>query len=268
LIPRRARVLSLDERYDWNLMTIPLSEDFRDWPAEQTVFAIDEVEIAVLPGDHPFFIAEREAIAANWAKEVAANPDLFDGRMLLQARIGLSGQRMISQGHEISFATFLWWRKQEPRRGGVHIYAYPVLETSDGALVAIRMGHHTANAGMVYFACGSFEPTDVADGFCDPADNMRREVLEETGLDLRDAQAAPGYHVSHFRRAVTLFRIYRFDLTAEELSARIEAHMQVAEDKEIAGPVVIRSADPDAHPYNVGMPPVLEWYFRDRPSYG
>ena len=246
--------------------TIPLSDDFQGWPAEQTVFGIDEVEMAIVPGDHPFFIAEREAIAENWAEEFAANPDLFDGRMLLQARVGLSGRRLVSQGHEISFSTFLWWRKQAERRSGVHIYAYPVLETSDGALVAIRMGSHTANAGMVYFACGSFEPVDVINGFCDPNYNMRREVLEETGLDLAEAQVEPGYHVAHFRRAVTLFRIFRFDVTAHELTARIEAHMQVADDKEIAGPVVIRSADPDAHPYNVGMLPVLDWYFRNRSS--
>lgn len=242
-------------------MAIPLSEDFNQWPPEKTIFEIRDVEIRVLPGDHPFFLAEREAIAENWKEEVRANPALFDGRMLLQVRLGLGDRRLVTEGHEISYSTFLWWRKQSERRGGVHVYAYPVLQSSDGALVAIKMGPHTANPGMVYFACGSFEPEDVDGGFCNPDHNMRREVLEETGLDLRDAEVDAGYHVAHYRRAVTLFRVFRFRLSAEEMADRIRAHVEVAEDKEIAGPVIIRSAAHDAHPYNVGMLPVLDWYF-------
>jgi 8-oxo-dGTP pyrophosphatase MutT (NUDIX family) len=242
-------------------MDIQLSEEFLEWPPEQTVFHVRRVAIRVLPGEHPFFLAEREAIAENWQREIEANPALFNGQMLLQKRVGLDADGLVSEGHVISYSTFLWWRKQTERRGGIHVYAYPVLETSDGALVAIRMGAHTANAGTVYFACGSLEPEDVIDNCCDPDHNMRREVLEETGLDLRHAEADNGYHIAHYRRAVTLFRVFRFDLTGDQMVSRIERHMDVAEDKEIAGAVVIRSADPNANPYNVGMLPVLDWYF-------
>jgi 8-oxo-dGTP pyrophosphatase MutT (NUDIX family) len=244
-----------------DLMDIQLSEEFSEWPPEPTVFHVPQVAIRVLPGDHPFFLAERQAIADNWQREVEANPNLFDGRMLLQKRIGLGADGLSAEGHVISYSTFLWWRKQTERRGGIHVYAYPVLETSDGALVAIRMGAHTANAGAVYFACGSLELEDVIDGWCDPDHNMHREVLEETGLDLAHAEASRGYYIAHYRRAVTLFRVFRFKLTAAEMIARIEHHMEVGEDKEIAGAVAIRSADPSAHPYNVGMLPVLDWYF-------
>lgn len=242
-------------------MDIGLSEDFDGWPPEQTVFHVAKAAIRVLPGEHPLFQAEREAIAENWEREVKANPALFDGRMLLQHRVGFDGNGLVSEGHVISYSTFLWWRKQTERRGGIHVYAYPVLETSDGALVAIRMGSHTANPGMVYFACGSLDLDDVKDGWCDPDHNMLREVLEETGLDLRQAKSGSGYQIAHYRRAVTLFRVFRFDLSATEMIARIEHHMEVGEDKEIAGAVAICSADPNAHPYNVGMLPVLDWYF-------
>jgi 8-oxo-dGTP pyrophosphatase MutT (NUDIX family) len=155
----------------------------------------------------------------------------------------------------------MWWRRQPQRQGGLHIFAYPVLESSDGALVAIRMGAHTANPGQVYFAAGSLEPEDIIDGRCDIEANMRREVHEETGLDLADAVAGEGLFASHARRTVTLLRLFRFDLTADEMVKRIEAHMLVAEDKEIAGAAAIRSADPAAHPYNVAMLPVIDWYF-------
>jgi 8-oxo-dGTP pyrophosphatase MutT (NUDIX family) len=245
-------------------MNIDFSEEFEGWPARQTVFPITGVDLRVLPGDHPFYSAERDAIAENWLKETAANPHLFDGRMIFQKRLALTDKGLSGEGYVIPFSTFMWWRRQPDRQGGIHLFAYPVIETSDGALVAIRMGPHTANPGQVYFAAGSLEPEDMAHGRCDIEHNMRREVLEETGLDLCDAQAGDGYFATHNRRTVTLLRMFRFDLTADEMVEKIHAHMLVAEDKEIAGPVVIRSADPQAYSYNIAMLPVIDWYFHQR----
>ena len=243
------------------LPTSDISDDFAGWPPEATVFPIAGVDLRVLPGAHPFVIAEEAAIRENWAKETAANPALFDGRLVFQPRLWFSEERIAGEGYVTPFSAFMWWRRQPQRQGGLHIFAYPVLESSDGALVAIRMGAHTANPGQVYFAAGSLEPEDIVDGRCDIEANMRREVHEETGLDLADAVAGEGLFASHARRTVTLLRLFRFDMTADEMVKRIEAHMLVAEDKEIAGAAAIRSADPSAHPYNVAMLPVIEWYF-------
>ncbi|EJL48895.1 NUDIX family protein [Rhizobium sp. CF122] len=246
-------------------MSIHFSEDFAGWPPEQTVFPIAGLDLRVLSGDHPFYLAQREAIRENWEKETAANPALFDGRMVFQTRLALTDSGSIAaEGHVIPFSTFMWWRRQASRQGGIHLFAYPVLETSDGALVAIRMGSHTANPGQVYFAAGSLEPEDISGDRCDVEGNMRREVLEETGLDLNDAQAGDRYYASHVRRTVTVLRLFRFDLTANEVIEKIHAHMLVADDKEIAGAVAIRSADPKAHPYNIAMLPVIDWYFGER----
>ncbi|MCK8781019.1 NUDIX hydrolase [Rhizobium sp. NTR19] len=245
-------------------MTLELHEHFDDWPNEKTVFDVSDVELRVREDDHPLFLANRAAIDGNWHKELAANPALFDGRMVLYHSTARTEDRIIAQGHIVPYRAFLWWRKQPERQGAIHIHAYPVLQSSDGALIAIKMGAHTANAGLVYFACGSFEAEDVFNGICNADHNMRREVLEETGLDLQDARTDTGFHVSHIRRAITLFRLYRFNLTAAEMVAKIEQHMTVAEDKEIAGVVAIRSADHAAHNYHVGMLPILNWYFGDQ----
>ncbi|MBB2794097.1 UNVERIFIED_ORG: 8-oxo-dGTP pyrophosphatase MutT (NUDIX family) [Rhizobium pisi] len=243
------------------LPTSDISDDFAGWPPEATVFPIAGVDLRVLPGAHPFVIAEEAAIGENWAKETAANPALFDGRLVFQQRLSFSQEGIAGEGYVTPFSAFMYWRRQPQRQGGLHIFAYPVLESSDGALVAIQMGAHTANPGQVYFAAGSLEPEDIIDGRCDIEANMRREVHEETGLDLADAVAGKSLFASHARRTVTLLRLFRFDMTADEMVKRIEAHMLVAEDKEIAGAVAIRSADPAAHPYNVAMLPVIEWYF-------
>jgi 8-oxo-dGTP pyrophosphatase MutT (NUDIX family) len=242
-------------------MKTALHEHFDGWPEEKAVFRINDVELRVRQDDHPLCLSQREAIDENWQQEVSANPALFDGRMILYRSTARTTGGIIAEGHTVPYRAFLWWRKQPERAGAIHVHGYPVLESSDGALIAIRMGAHTANAGLVYFACGSFEPEDVFHGICDADHNMRREVLEETGLDLRDAQAGAGYHVTHIRRAITLFRLFRFDLSASEMVSRIEKHMKVAEDKEIAGAVAITSADHAAHNYHVGMLPILDWYF-------
>ncbi|MBX4992135.1 8-oxo-dGTP pyrophosphatase MutT (NUDIX family) [Rhizobium binae] len=241
--------------------TSDISDDFAGWPPEAAVFPIAGVDLRVLPGAHPFVVAEEAAIRENWAKETAANPALFDGRLVFQQRLSFSQEGIAGEGYVTPFSAFMWWRRQPQRQGGLHIFAYPVLESADGALVAIRMGAHTANPGQVYFAAGSLEPEDIIDGRCDIEANMRREVHEETGLELVDAVAGEGLFASHARRTVTLLRLFRFDMTADEMVKRIEAHMLVAEDKEIAGAVAIRSADPAAHPYNVAMLPVIDWYF-------
>lgn len=242
-------------------MTFELSETTAEWPPERTVFPVMHIDLRILDGEHPFHQTEKPAARENWAKEVAANPALFDGRMILQHRLAISEKGIAGEGYVIPFSTFMWWRKQAQRKDGFHLFAYPVLETRDGALVAIRMGEHTANAGQVYFAAGSLEEIDIVDGRCDIEGNMRREVLEETGLDLQDAVAGEGYFATQYRRVVTVLRLFRFDLTAEEMIEQIERHMLVAEDKEIAGAVAIRSADHAAHPYNVAMLPVIDWYF-------
>ena len=244
-----------------NFTNSNFSDDFAGWPPEATVFPIAGVDLRVLPGSHPFVLAEEAAIRENWAKETAANPALFDGRLVFQQRLSFSEDGIAGEGYVTPFSAFMWWRRQPQRQGGLHIFAYPVLESSDGALVAIRMGAHTANPGQVYFAAGSLEQEDIVDGRCDIEANMRREVHEETGLDLSDSVAGQGLYASYSRRTVTLMRLFRFDMTADEMVKRIEAHMLVAEDKEIAGAVAIRSADPKAYPYNISMLPVISWYF-------
>lgn len=244
-----------------NFTNTNFSDDFAGWPPEATVFPIAGVDLRILPGPHPLVAAEEAAIRENWARETAANPALFDGRMVFQQLISLSEDGIVGEGHVIPFSAFMWWRRQPQRLGGIHIFAYPVLESSDGALVAIRMGAHTANPGQVYFAAGSLEPEDIVDNSCDIEANMRREVQEETGLDLGRSVAGQGLFAAHANRTVTLLRLFRFDLTADEMVEQIESHMLVAEDKEIAGAVAIRSADPSAHPYNISMLPVINWYF-------
>ncbi|ASW06944.1 MULTISPECIES: DNA mismatch repair protein MutT [unclassified Rhizobium] len=241
-------------------MTLSEQNDMAGWPPQSTVFPISSIDLTVFPGEHPFHMREQEAARENWAREIAANPSLYDGRMIFQHRLSLTGGAVKGEAYVTPFSTFLLWRKQR-QPGAFHLFAFPVIVSSDGAIIAIRMAAHTANPGQVYCASGSMDENDIVDGHADVEGNMRREVLEETGLDLRDATPVSGYHAMHIRRSITLLRVFRFPWTAEEMLRRIEAHMLVSEEDEVDGVVAIRSADPTAHPYNIAMLPILAWFF-------
>lgn len=232
------------------------------WGAPDTVFPVSSVELRVSAQDHPVYLSAREAIAENWIAEKAAQPSFYDGRMLLMREVGLREGAVTGEGHMVSFSTYLWWRRQDPRPvEGCHVFGMAVPVSSDGAIIAIRMAQHTANAGFVYCAAGSLDEHDLVDGCCDIGVNMRREVLEETGLDLYTARADAMLYGSHSRRSINLFRYFHFDLTADEMLARIAEHMKTDPEQEIDGGVAIRSADPDAHRYNRAMPPMLKVFF-------
>ncbi|TIP59704.1 MAG: hypothetical protein E5X68_33945, partial [Mesorhizobium sp.] len=115
------------------------------------------------------------------------------------------------------------WRKRRENSGAEHAYAHAVLVAGDNALVAIRMGRHTVNAGRIYFAAGSFEPIDFRAGLVDVDFNMIREVGEETGLDLSQAERGQRYHALSTASGTVIFRRYRVAETADELARRISA---------------------------------------------
>lgn len=244
-------------------MTSAVERDFLGWPAAGTLFPISSVSVRVLCDEHPYHVAERDAAAENWRGEVARNPALFDGKMVFQKSAVFDRGTIRAEGHIVPYSTFLWWRKQTDCAGGIHLFAFPVLVSSDGALIAIRMSGTTANAGQVYFAAGSLDESDIVDGFCDVDGNMRREVLEETGFDLDHAATAdPQLYASHQNRRVTLYRLFRFSMTAAEMAASIRSRAD--RDEEVEDAVIIRSADPELHRYAPAMLPLLTWFFSEK----
>lgn len=230
----------------------------------ERVFTFDAPALRVSGDPHPYETGHRAAIDARWSREIARNPALFDGRIVLFSDIRLANGRLEGVGHEARFATFLHWRAGSPA-GAYHCFASAMLVSGDGALIAVRMGPHTANAGKVYFAAGSFEPDDVAGGSVDVVANMRREVMEETGLDLDDAEAVPGWLGWSWSGRTVLARRYRFREPAEALAERIRQVVARQADPEIVGPVVIGRpgdlpAEAAAH-----MPALVDWHFSNPP---
>jgi 8-oxo-dGTP pyrophosphatase MutT (NUDIX family) len=234
------------------------------WPEEGRIIDVAGLDLRVLPGPHPVLAQHAPEIAANWGREHAANPALFNGTMVLQHRLSVVDSRIVGEGYLAPYAAFLWWRSSTRPPVACHLAAVPVILSSDGAVIAVKMGTATANPGKVYCAAGSIDASDIVTvggiDLCDAPGNMRREVLEETGLDL-DAASAGTFHAMHLRGAVTLFRVFRFDMPARDLVTRIDRFAETAEDQEIDGAVAIFDADPAAHNYQPFMPLILRHVF-------
>jgi 8-oxo-dGTP pyrophosphatase MutT (NUDIX family) len=231
------------------------------WPEENIAFPLRSLDLFMLPGPHPLHEAHGPEIDSNWQVESARNPHLFNGRMVLQRDMSIADGHIVGRAHEIPYSALLWWRKRPDPAGAFHLFGFAVPVSSDGAIIAIRMGPHTANAGQVYCAAGSLDLSDVVDGKLDLVSNMRREVLEETGLDLDEAVADPQFFATHAAHRIVVFRFFRFDLTAAEMLARITAHMPNDAEQEIAEALEIRSADRGLHSYNPMMFPILDLFF-------
>jgi 8-oxo-dGTP pyrophosphatase MutT (NUDIX family) len=225
------------------------------------VLPVEQVEVRLDPRPHPFEEAHQAAIESNWARETAANPALFDGRMALLSRLSYRNGRIDGVCHAVRYATFLHWRRVRPTRGAGHAFAHAMPVTSDGLLVAARMGRRTANPGRVYFAAGSFEPDDFRDGKVDLDRNMAREVAEETGLEIGGLDRDASCHAWSGDAGTVIFRRYRLPMTAAAAEAAIRAFIAAETDPEIEEPVLIRSAADLPQGLSPHMRPLIEWHF-------
>ncbi|MGV3548725.1 NUDIX hydrolase [Rhizobium sp.] len=231
------------------------------FPAERAVFPVSSFHLRVVDGPHPWMLAHEAEIEANWAREIAANPAFFNGQMVFQRRLSFVDGHIEGEAHMVPFAAFLYWRRLGRVAGGHHLFAMPMILSSDGALIAIRMAETTANPGRVYSPAGSLDGSDIVGGICDLSGNMRRETLEETGLDLDEMRAEPAWHAVHVANSVALFQVFRNALNEEEIRDRVMRHIADDPDPEISDLLGIRSADPAAHDYAPFMLPALDWLF-------
>ncbi|MFZ1680707.1 MAG: hypothetical protein WAT70_06775 [Rhizobiaceae bacterium] len=220
---------------------------------------IADVDVRLAPTIHPYATRHAEAIAENWRAETGRNPRLFDGTVMLHSALSCDDAVLTGQSHPVPFSAFMHWRANRGVDGVAHLFAHAVPVGACGRLVAIRMAGHTANAGQVYFAAGSFEPADFVDGRLDAPANMRREVREETGIDLAGCRTESGYRLTRVGETVLLFRRYWLEQDAEEIAQRIRDHVAGDPDPEIDGPVILAHGERPA-PAPPHMATLIDWH--------
>lgn len=212
----------------------PPEPDYRLSPVER-------VELR-LTDDTWSFAAENAAeIADHWADMTAANPTLFNGNVLLMASGGLTNGLFKADLIEVDYASFITWRDWGWCDKSVHdCYGCAVLMSSDGALVMGRMAPHTVNGGMIYPPGGSLTRDDLLPGGkVDMTGSIARELAEETGLAASEAEPG-GFYLTASDQRLAIGQVLRFDQTAEELAARIEAHIAAEEQSELSQVIIMR----------------------------
>ena len=214
----------------------------------QEIVEVDAVDCLFEPRPWAFARERAADIAAHWAAALARKPRMFDGRVMLMHRGGVetdSGGRRVFRGAylETAFSAFLYWRDSGlPPAGVRNGFGMACLSSSDGAFVLGEMGVHTANAGAVYFASGTPDPSDLREGRVDIEGSVRRELREETGIDPDAVSFDPGMTLVMDERRVGFMKRVRSPEPAEALVARIHAFLARDPEPELARMHVIRSA--------------------------
>ncbi len=213
----------------------------------QSVVEVDAVDCRFEP--RPWAFADECAgdIATHWAEALARKPKMFDGRVLLMHRGSVetapNGARVFRGAYlETAFSAFLYWRDIGlPEAGVRNGFGMACLVSADGAFLLGEMGGHTANAGAVYFASGTPDPSDVRGDRVDIEGSIARELEEETGLDPATLAFDPGMTLVMDDCRVGFMKRVRAPETAEALVARIGAFLSQDPQPELARMHVIGS---------------------------
>jgi 8-oxo-dGTP pyrophosphatase MutT (NUDIX family) len=230
---------------------------------EHGLFAVESVEARLAPYDWAFARERSAEIEAVWARESAAKPRIYDGRVLLQHEGLIEDGVFRARYFETGYKQLLGWiRLGSPGPSMLNGFAMAALRGADGAFLLGEMGAHTTNAGRIYFAAGTPDLGDVmADGLVDLAGSVLRELEEETGLLPGEVVIDPGWTVVIEPGRAAFMRPIGLALTADEARNLMRARMAALPEQELADIVIIRSHDDvDA---NAGrMPGFMQRYLR------
>ncbi len=213
----------------------------------QTLVEVDAVDCLFEPRAWDFAVDRAAEIAAHWAEALREKPRMFDGRVLLMHRGAVErdpgGARVFRGAYlETSFSAFLFWRDAGfPPAGVRNGFGMACLSCADGAFVLGEMGSHTANAGRIYFASGTPDPSDIRAGRVDIEGSVRRELAEETGLDAGTVSFDPGMTLAMDASRVGFMKRVRSPEPAAALVARIDAFLARDPEPELSRMHVIRA---------------------------
>jgi len=207
-----------------------------------SVVHIDRLELTVAPKPWAFAAERRTKIDAWFAEQRREKPGLWNGRVLLLHEYALANGVFRGRYLETDFASFAAWRHWGRPAAAVHdCFGAAAIFAADGAFLLGVMGRHTANAGRIYFPCGIPDPSDVIDGRVDLDFSVRRELKEETGLDLAEFAAEPGWTTVFDNSLIANIKVLRSRDGADALRARVRDHLASERQPELADIRIVRS---------------------------
>jgi hypothetical protein len=191
--------------------------------SELEIVTLDRAEIVLEPWSWPFAAERRDDIDRHFANIQRQRAGVWNGRVILLHRRAIEDGVLRGACFETDYASFCAWRDwQFPDPDIWNVFAPAALQSADGAWLVGEMAPDTAAAGQLYFPCGTPEPDDIgATGVLEFAVNVARELREETGLDMAELAAAPGWTLVRDRGYAALMKRLTARQPADELRARI-----------------------------------------------
>jgi 8-oxo-dGTP pyrophosphatase MutT (NUDIX family) len=210
-----------------------------------TFHEIDRIEAVLEPFDWEVPRRHAAAIEDYWQQAMQRSSQMFNGTVLIQHRGAIEG-RVFRAGYSATdYKSFLGFLRLDIGSPGVRNgFGMAALRASDGAFLMGQMGPGTANAGMVYFAAGTPDMSDVVEGRVDLAGSVIREMCEETGLTEDEVRVGEGWTVIFAPKRVAFMRPVTIDLPAEVARARMLERMKTLKEDELSDIVIVRPDDP------------------------
>src|SRR5690242_16469715 len=104
--------------------------------AEPRVVSLSHLDLSFLPKPWRFAVERRAAIDEHFASLNAANPHLFNGRVLLMHEHALLGDVLQGAYLETDYASFIAWRDWDfPDPTMKNCFALGALQSADGAFL-------------------------------------------------------------------------------------------------------------------------------------
>jgi 8-oxo-dGTP pyrophosphatase MutT (NUDIX family) len=191
------------------------------------IVALDGVDIALEPWSWPFAAERRDEIDEHFASLQRKRSGVWNGRVLLMHRYAIADRVLRGACFETDYANLCAWRDWDfPDPAVYNFFAAAALRSADGAYLVGEMAPHTAAAGLRYFPCGTPEPDDMdASGRFDLPGNLRRELLEETGIAIEELDCEPGWSFVRDRCFVGLLKRVTARESADVLRSRIMGYL-------------------------------------------
>jgi 8-oxo-dGTP pyrophosphatase MutT (NUDIX family) len=211
--------------------------------SEASIIALDRIDAHFAQRDWAFAQLRAAEIHSNWQTLTAANPALFNGRVLLQYERRIEAGVLHARYLETDYSAFLAWRDfgwpdKDIRNG----FALAALRTRDGAYLLGEMAGHTANPGKIYFAAGTPDPADITpDGRVDLLGSLLRELEEEMGLSAAEVEVGEGWTATVEGQRIAFMRPVGIAMEAEAARSLVLSRLATQARPELADVRIVRS---------------------------
>ncbi|HVZ53355.1 MAG TPA: NUDIX hydrolase [Pseudolabrys sp.] len=202
----------------------------------------ERLELGLARERWPFADENAPIIDAYFAALRRATPELWNGRVLVLLRYALEGNVFRGRYIETDYANLTAYRHWGHAGSARDSFGAAAVISSDGAILLGRMSDRTVNAGQLYFFCGTPDLSDVVDGRVDLDFSVKRELKEESGLDIGELSAEPGWTTVMEPGRIAHIKLLRSRDDAKSLQRRMLAHLASEAEPELCDIVVVRGA--------------------------